>query len=179
MVIERSLSWQNIPFYQFCDRIFPSSTNFLTQYSLHVPISRRNIPFMYQFRDGIYPSCTNFVTEYSLHLPISWRNIPFIYEFRDGILHFVLASYLSLVSIRFYIYTFMCISSICISYWYNMRILCHCTDIYNNDACHFVYTSWKVLPTLPYLHYFVHPICFFLVWKIFIYDTYHICRYCP
>ena len=38
-----------------------------------------------------------------------------------------------------------------------MRILCHCTDIYNNDECHFVL---YILKSTTYLHYIIHPRCF-------------------
>jgi hypothetical protein len=157
------ISWRNILFvYQFRDRIFPfinfvtifpSCINFVTEYTLHLPISLRNIPFIYQFGDGIFSSSTNFVTEYTLHVPIWWRDILFIYQFRDGILHFVLASYLSFVNIRFYIYICTFLRYIC--YWYSMRILCHCTYIYNNDECHFVLyilksTTYTAIFTLHY-----------------------------
>ena len=115
---------------------------------------------MYLFCYGIYPSSTNFVTEYTLHVPIWWRDILFIYQFRDGILHFVLASYLSFVNIRFYIYIYICAFLRYICYWYSMRIYVIVRTFITMMHVILYYTSWKVLPTLPYLHYFIHPRCF-------------------
>ena len=156
--------WTCFPFiYQFHDGIF-----------LHVPISWQNIAFIYQFRGGIFSSCTNFVIEYSL-LSISWqysldvsillRNIPFMYQFGDGIFssstNFVTEYYILFLHLTFrssilgFIYIYMCAFLRYICYWYSMRILCHCTDIYNNDACHFVLyilksTTYTAIFTLLY-----------------------------
>ena len=158
------IPWRNIP----------SCTNFVTEYCLHLPISWRNILFVYQFRDRIFPfinfvtifpSCINFVTEYTLHLPISLRNIPFMYQFGDGIFssstNFVTEYYILFLHLTFrssilgFIYIYMCAFLRYICYWYSMRILCHCTDIYNNDACHFVLyilksTTYTAIFTLLY-----------------------------
>jgi hypothetical protein len=173
------ISWQNIAFiYQFRGGIFSSCTNFVIeysllsiswQYSLHVSILLRNIPFIYRFRYGIYPSYTNLVTGYSLHLPISLRNIPFMYQFGDGIFssstNFVTEYYILFLHLTFrssilgfiYIYVhFFDIYVIDIVWGYYVIVRTFITMM--NVILY--YTSWKVLPTLPYLHYFIHPRCF-------------------
>ena len=162
------IPWRNIP----------SCTNFVTEYCLHLPISWRNILFVYQFRDRIFPfinfvtifpSCINFVTEYTLHLPISLRNIPFIYQFGDGIFssstNFVTEYYILFLHLTFrssilgfiYIYVhFFDIYVIDIVWGYYVIVRTFITMM--NVILY--YTSWKVLLTLPYLHYFIHPRCF-------------------